>query len=167
MTLFSSPVARSSALALVGATLLWGAALHAESMSKPMTKPMQKEAAGMTASAMAKGNFRMGEKPVSGGFSIHSEGGKQVLKLSKDFKTSDTAPDLKIVFSPSPTPLASSKAPAYPLKPGSYTILAPLKTSQGGQSYTIPASIDLSKQGSVLIWCQKFNATMAWAPLKS
>ena len=162
MTVLSSTLARSAALVLVGASLLSGAALHAESMSKPMTKPMQKEAAG----AMAKGSFRMAEKPVSGGFSIHSEGSKQVLTLSKDFKTSEMAPDLKIVFSPSTKPLASTKAPGYPLKPGTYTILAPLKTSMGSQSYTIPASIDLSKQGSVLIWCQKFNATMAWAPLK-
>jgi hypothetical protein len=166
MTSFSSTLARSAALVLVGASLVSGAALHAESMSKPMIKPMQKEAAGTMAGAMAKGSFRMAEKPVSGGFLIHSEGGKKMLTLSKDFKTSHMAPDLKIVFSASTTPLASTKAPGYPLKPGSYTILAPLKTSMGGQSYTIPASIDLSKQGSVLIWCEKFNATMAWAPLK-
>jgi hypothetical protein len=89
-----------------------------------------------------------------------------MLVLSSDFKTNDMAPDLKVIFSPSTTPLASTKAPAFPLKPGSYTILAPLKSSSGAQSYVIPASIDLSKQGSVLIWCQKFNATMAWAPLK-
>ena len=30
----------------------------------------------------------MAEKPVSGGFLIHSEGGKKMLTLSKDFKTS-------------------------------------------------------------------------------
>ena len=122
---FSSTLARSAALALVGASLLSGAALHAESMSKPMINPMQKEAAG----ALAKGSFRMAEKPVSGGFLIHSEGGKKMLTLSKDFKTSDMAPDLKIVFSASTTPIASTKPPGYPLKPGSYTILAPLKTS--------------------------------------
>ena len=79
------------------------------------------------AGAMAKGSFRMAEKPVSGGFLIHSEGGERMLTLSKDFKTSDMAPDLKIVFSALTTPLASTKAPGYPLKPGSYTILAPLK----------------------------------------
>jgi hypothetical protein len=76
------------------------------------------------------------------------------------------APDLKVIFSPSTTPLASTKAPGFPLKPGSYTILASLKSSSGAQTYTIPDSIDLKAQGSVLIWCKKFNATMAWAPLK-
>jgi hypothetical protein len=114
---------------------------------------------------MAKHSFLKAEAPVSGSFMIKKEGGKQMLVLSSDFKTNDMAPDLKVIFSPSATPLASTKAPAFPLKPGTYTILAPLKSSSGAQSYVIPASIDLSKQGSVLIWCQKFNATMAWAPL--
>jgi len=118
-------------------------------------------------STMAKHSFLKAEAPVSGSFMIKKEGGKQILVLSSDFKTNDMAPDLKVVFSPSATPLASTKAPGYPLKPGSYTILASLKSPSGAQSYVIPASIDLSKQRSVLIWCQKFNATMAWAPLKA
>ncbi|MEB3322190.1 MAG: DM13 domain-containing protein [Synechococcaceae cyanobacterium] len=121
----------------------------------------------MTASsgAMSQGSFRRAEAAVSGSFRIKAEGGKRLLMLSSDFRTSDSAPDLKVVFSPSATPLASSPPPNYPLKPGTYTILAPLKAPSGAQSYVIPSSIDLKKQGSVLIWCQQFNATMAWAPL--
>jgi hypothetical protein len=116
--------------------------------------------------AAQQGTFIKAEAPVSGSFVIKNEGGKKLLTLSKDFKTNDMAPDLKVIFSPSATPLASTKAPGYPLKPGSYTVLASLKSSQGGQTYVIPASLDLSKQKSVLIWCQKFNATMAWSPLQ-
>ncbi|MCT0231759.1 DM13 domain-containing protein [Synechococcus sp. CS-1324] len=118
------------------------------------------------AGATAKHSFRKAEAPVSGSFMVKKEGGKQLLVLSSDFKTNDMAPDLKVIFSPSATPLASTKAPGYPLKAGTYTILASLKSAAGAQSYVIPASIDLGKQGSVLIWCKKFNATMAWAPLK-
>ena len=113
-----------------------------------------------------QGTFIRAEKPVSGGFVIKQQGGKRLLMLTSTFKTSDTAPDLKVAFSPSATPLAGSKPPAYPLNPGSYTLLAPLKASKGGQTYVIPASIDLSKQKSVLIWCRQFNATMAWAPIQ-
>jgi hypothetical protein len=112
------------------------------------------------------GTFQKAEAPVSGSFMIKKEAGKQVLVLSRDFRTNDSAPDLKVAFSPSATPLAMSKPPKYELKPGSYTVLAPLRSSKGAQSYVIPASINLSQQKSVLIWCQKFNATMAWAPLK-
>jgi len=63
-------------------------------------------------------------------------------------------------------PLAGSKPPAYPLKPGTYTVLAPLKAPSGAQTYVLPASLDLATQKSVLIWCEQFNATMAWAPLR-
>lgn len=118
------------------------------------------------ATPMAMQSFRMAEAPVNGSFTIIKKAGKQLLVISSDFKTKETAPDLKVVFSPSAAPLASTKAPSFPLKAGSYTILAPLKSASGAQSYVIPSSIDLSQPGSVLIWCEAFNATMAWAPLK-
>lgn len=160
----------SAALALLALSLLWGGSRPAVSMPKSMpspgAQPMVKDPAGSMPGVIAQGRFRMAEKPVRGGFSVHSEAAGQVLLLSRDFQTSEMAPDLKIVFSRVTDPLAGSPAPAYPLKPGSYTVLAPLKASRGGQRYTIPASIDLSQQGSVLIWCERFNATMAWAPLK-
>lgn len=156
MTALSKSLAGALTLALIGGS---SGPVHAQSM-------MKEDKMMAPASAMAKHSFRKAEAPVSGSFLVKKEGGKQRLVLSSDFKTNDMAPDLKVIFSPSATPLASTKAPGYPLKAGTYTILAPLKSSSGAQSYVIPASIDLSKQGSVLIWCKKFNATMAWAPLK-
>lgn len=125
--------------------------------------PVRAADAGM---ALARGSFRQAEAPVSGGFQIRTEAGRKVLVLSDDFRTNDKAPDLKVVFSRSANPLAASKPPAYPLQAGSYTILAPLKSPSGAQSYPIPASLDLGRQGSVLIWCRQFNATMAWSPLR-
>lgn len=157
MTALSKSLVAALALALLGSSAV---PVHAENMKAPADKMMA------PAAAMAKHSFLKAEAPVSGSFMVKKEGGKQMLVLSSDFKTNDMAPDLKVIFSPSATPLASTKAPGYPLKAGSYTILAPLKSASGAQSYVIPASIDLSKQGSVLIWCKKFNATMAWAPLK-
>ncbi len=142
---FSSVSRAAAALVLSGTTMLAAQAME----------PQQQ-----------RGTFIKAEAPVSGGFVIRNEGGKRLLMLSRDFKTNDMAPDLKVAFSPSATPLAGSKPPAYPLKPGSYTVLAALKASKGGQTYVIPASIDLSKQKSVLIWCRQFNATMAWAPIQ-
>lgn len=167
MTRSTRALLRTGALGLMAATVLSGAVLHARSVGLPAGGPIT-PALGAVAQAMAKasGSFRKAEAPVSGGFSITQQGGKTVLTLSGDFKTNDMAPDLWVAFSPSATPLAMSKAPAFPLKPGSYTLLSKLKSSKGSQSYVIPASIDLKAQKSVLIWCQKFNATMAWAPLK-
>jgi hypothetical protein len=164
---------RRSLLTVAATAALSSTALHAAPLSRPpgdmaspvQTAQMKPQGMGM-GMAMAQGSFRKAEAPVSGGFTISEEGGKKVLTLSSDFKTNDMAPDLKVIFSPSPTPLAATKAPGFPLKPGTYTILASLKSSKGAQSYVIPASIDLKGQKSVLIWCKKFNATMAWAPLK-
>jgi hypothetical protein len=119
------------------------------------------------AAAAAPQAFRQAEKPVSGSVSVRREGNRTLLVLSPDFRTSESAPDLKVAVSPSSTPLADSKPPAYPLREGTYTVIAPLTSASGAQIYEVPTSIDLSRQGSVLIWCEQFNATMAWAPLHS
>ncbi|MEA5414592.1 DM13 domain-containing protein [Synechococcus sp. BA-132 BA5] len=169
MSLHNDSLLRRSLFTVATAAAFSTLAVHAESLGRPFS---DRTVPAMTAQmkpkglAMTQGSFRKAEAPVSGGFSISEEGGKTVLTLSGDFKTNDMAPDLWVAFSPSATPLAMSKAPAYPLKPGSYTVLAKLQSSKGAQRYVIPASIDLKAQKSVLIWCQKFNATMAWAPLK-
>ena len=55
---------------------------------------------------------------------------------------------------------------SFPLTPGSYTQVAPLKSYKGAQIYTLPAGVDINASGSVLIWCKVAKATMAWAPLK-
>lgn len=140
-------------------------AVHADSPSKPSASATPSPVK-LIAAATTQGTFRPAETPVRGGFRIHQNGTTATLELSSDFKTNDLAPDLKIAFSPSRTPLAMSKPPAYPLEEGTYTVLAPLRATSGAQSYVIPRSIDLARQGSVLIWCEQFNATMAWAPLK-
>ena len=130
------------------------------------TSSAKVEPVRLVAFSTLEGTFRPAETPVRGGFRIYQNGTTATLELSSDFKTNDLAPDLKIAFSPSRTPLAMSKPPAYPLAEGTYTVLAPLRATSGAQSYEIPRSIDLALQGSVLIWCEQFNATMAWAPLK-
>ncbi len=112
------------------------------------------------------GRFRPAEVAGHGSVTIRRENGRPLLRLSQDFRTSESAPDLKVVLSRSATPLVGSRPPAYPLRPGSFTVLAPLRATRGSQTYVIPASVDLGAQRSVLIWCEKFNATMAWAPLE-
>jgi hypothetical protein len=156
-----SPWRRAALPAALAATALAATAL---APTVPLTS--QAAAPAMAAAAMLKGTFRPAEKPVQGGFVIERRNGTQVLRLTQDFRTSPDAPDLKLAFSPSAMPLAGSKPPAYPLKPGTYTVLAPLKAPSGAQTYVLPASLDLAAQKSVLIWCEQFNATMAWAPLR-
>ncbi|WP_255101579.1 MULTISPECIES: DM13 domain-containing protein [unclassified Synechococcus] len=157
MKILSMPLAGALAMSFLGSSAALG---QTHDLSGPVPTVIAQ------AAPLAMQSFRMAEAPVNGSFTIIQKGGKQLLVLSSDFKTKETAPDLKVIFSPSATPLTSSKAPSFPLKTGTYTVLAPLKSASGAQSYVIPASIDLSQQGSVMIWCEAFNATMAWAPLK-
>jgi len=106
------------------------------------------------------------EAPVTGTVTVKHEGSKVSLVFSEDFTTNPKAPALQVVLLKSATPLKTLTAPQYPLTPGSYTQVAPLKSYKGAQSYTLPAGVDIKASGSVLIWCKVANATMAWAPLK-
>lgn len=106
------------------------------------------------------------EAPVTGTVTVGHEGNKTTLVFSKDFSTNPKAPALQVVLLKSSTPLKTLKAPSYPLSPGSFTQVAPLKSYNGAQTYTLPAGVDINASGSVLIWCKEANATMAWAPLK-
>jgi hypothetical protein len=119
----------------------------------------------METAVLRSGTFRKAEAPVQGGFTIRRDGSRTLLVLSDDFSTKAEAPDLKLALGREANPIAGSRPPAYPLQEGSYTVIAPLKAASGGQIYELPAGFDLAGQGSVIIWCEQFNATMAWAPL--
>ena len=149
----------------LGALALSACSVVMVQTSLPFSPSMAASPEGIATPAI-QGIFLPAETPVRGGFKIQQAGSRTMLELSNDFKTSDLAPDLKIAFSASRTPLATSHPPAYPLAAGSYTVMAPLRSTSGAQRYVIPSRIDLSRQGSVLIWCERFNATMAWAPLR-
>jgi hypothetical protein len=93
------------------------------------------------------------EAPVTGTVTVKHEGSKVSLVFSEDFTTNPKAPALQVVLLKSATPLKTLTAPQYPLTPGSYTQVAPLKSYKGAQSYTLPAGVDIKASGSVLIWC--------------
>jgi hypothetical protein len=147
------------ATTLLALTLGIAAAVPASQAAAPI-------AGQLIAAAQAKAiAFQKAEAPVTGSFTLQQQGGKTTLVFSKDFSTNPQAPALQVVLMKSATPLKALKAPHYPLKPGSYTQVAPLKSAKGAQSYTLPAGVDHKAYGSVLIWCKVANATMAWAPL--
>jgi hypothetical protein len=155
-----SPFALLPALSLALALLVTG---NSVVKAEPRSLSTLQQLAQATQGKSIK--FQKAEAPVSGSFTINKMDGKTFLVLSDDFSTNDKAPDLHLVVSPSADPIKGSKAP-FALKANSYTMIAPLKAFKGGQKYEVPPSVDLKSTGSVLIWCRKFNATMAWAPLK-
>ena len=147
--------------------LVMGLASAAPSALAASPQSQSQPAQLIAAAPQAKGiPLQAAEAPVTGTVSVNHEGGKTTLVFSDDFSTNPKAPALQVVLLKSATPLKTLTAPHYPLTPGSYTQVAPLKSYKGGQSYTLPAGVDIKASGPVLIWCKVANATMAWAPLK-
>jgi hypothetical protein len=81
------------------------------------------------------------------------------------FKTSTSGPDLVVILHRSADVIGSTPPPAFPIKEGDYTLLAPLKSYTGAQSYPIPDDLNLADFKSAAIWCRRFNATFGAARL--
>jgi Electron transfer DM13 len=84
--------------------------------------------------------------------------GKRTLRLT-DFQTSN-GPDVVVYLV-----AASDANDAETVKNASPVLLGSLKGNIGDQNYDVPADIDLSKYRSVTIWCRRFSANFATAPL--
>lgn len=75
-----------------------------------------------------------------------------IIKLGADFSF-DGAPDPKVALG----------------KDGEYdpaTLIEPLKSNTGEQSYAVPESIDVSAYNEVYIWCEKFAVGLGVAQIK-
>jgi hypothetical protein len=116
---------------------------------------------------LSSGTFVSGEHPTQGTVQIVNQNGKRILQLNEQFSTSTSGPDLVVVLHRSANVIGETTPPAYPLKEGGYTVLAPLKQYSGAQSYEIPENINLSDFQSAVIWCRRFNATFGSATLKA
>ena len=75
-----------------------------------------------------------------------------VIKLGADFSL-DGAPDAKVALG----------------NDGVYdpaTLIEPLRSLTGEQSYAVPASINIEDYNEVYIWCEKYALSLGVAPLK-
>lgn len=85
--------------------------------------------------------------------------GGQILRL-EDLRVTN-GPDLRIVLARSASPQSSADVR------DDYFDLGPLKGNIGNQNYEIPAEVDLSRYGSVVVWCKAFKVLFSAAPLKA
>jgi hypothetical protein len=112
-----------------------------------------------TAEEVAAGEWRSLEHATTGKASL--------VKLptgthSVQFASLDTSdgPDLYVYLSPH-----ASGSSEKTFGQG-FTSLGKLKGNRGDQVYEIPAGVDVSAIRSVVIWCQRFSAGFAVAPLE-
>lgn len=112
-----------------------------------------------TPQEVAKGEWRSLEHATTGKASlIKLPGGAHSVQFAA-LNTSD-GPDLYVYLSPHPS---SSSEKTFGQ---GFTSLGKLKGNRGDQVYEIPAGVDVSSIRSVVIWCQRFAAGFAVAPLE-
>ncbi|WP_309114526.1 DM13 domain-containing protein [Saccharothrix sp.] len=109
--------------------------------------------------AVASGPFRSLEHATTGSASlVRRPDGTHAVQFEA-LDTSD-GPDLYVYLSEKP-----SDSPESAFGTG-FVDLGKLKANQGNQVYEVPAGTDLTTVRSVVIWCKRFSAGFAVAPLE-
>lgn len=111
--------------------------------------------------ALSAGAFRDADKLHKGSGSVglyKLASGEHVVRFENLNVTN--GPDLHVYFVKHPGPEASSDVTSE-----NYIDLGALKGNIGNQNYTVPAGIDVSAFGSVVVWCKAFGVLFATASL--
>lgn len=109
--------------------------------------------------ALSTGTFRDVDSSHrgSGTATIYElEDGSRLLRF-EDFEVTN-GPDLRVILVPNGDPQDAEEI-------AGYLELEPLKGNVGNQNYEIPADVDLSQYGSVVIYCKPFHVLFAVASL--
>ena len=122
------------------------------SQAEPITGPVK----------LKSGNFQDADRSHkgSGQATIYrGPDGSHLLRL-EEFKTTN-GPELHVILTPHQNPKTRGDVKA----PG-YVDLGKLKGNIGNQNYPIPDNVDVSIQGSVVIYCKPFHVIFSVAALQ-
>ena len=97
------------------------------------------------------GDFVRKSKRLKGSWTVEQRGDKTFIVFSDDFRAAN-GPDLKIFLSPKSVSGATGKNAV----DGSINI-GELQKTKGTQEYEIPAGVNLSDFGSVLVHCEAYS----------
>lgn len=146
-------------LSILVSTLLLTGALMPFARVQP-TLASGQPASGLSAKRVVRaGQFVTvdGSHPTRGAAQIVEKDGQRLLKLNAAFSTGP-GPAVQVVLHKRGSVPAS-------LREADYVYIADLTSSQGEQTYVLPAGLDLSQYESVAIWCERFNITFGYAAL--
>lgn len=116
------------------------------------------DAAPAAPTVLAQGEFVSRDHATSGVARVlEVDGGGRVVRL--EGLATDNGPDLYLYLSANPT---DGEEQAFD---DEFVSLGRLKGNQGDQSYELPATVDLARYTSVVIWCDRFNSAFGAAPL--
>ncbi|NET81622.1 MAG: DM13 domain-containing protein [Moorea sp. SIO1F2] len=119
------------------------------------TVPAAEPARTVAQATSRSGNFVTAAHSTQGMVSLVTDNGQRYLKFDETFKT-DNGPDLMVLLHRQTVPKSYSKE--------NYESLGPLQQVSGTQGYRIPADVNPEDFSSVVIWCRKFNVTLAFRP---
>jgi hypothetical protein len=108
---------------------------------------------------LASGDFRGLEHGASGHALVIEVEGERYLRF-EDFETSN-GPDLRVYLSAAPS---QSDGGAFD---DDFMELGHLKGNIGNQNYVVPASADLSRFRTAVVWCKRFGVGFAAAPVET
>lgn len=136
-----------------GGVILNGGPAAAQTMPK----------AGATAGTLASGQFhKLAHRTVGTAMIVRSANGQRMLRLS-GFETG-MGPELHVYLAAAPD--VKDNGAAKKLVAGKKIVdLGALKSIKGDQTYVVPPDVDLSKYGTAVIWCDKFDVAFGSAPL--
>ncbi len=146
---------------VIGAPIAWWL-LSPLFIDRTVQETFPKAGTSASTSKVKSGNFRNGDSfhKGSGQAVIHRlADGSRLLRL-ENFKSTN-GPDLRVYLASHPAPKESAD-----VKDKGFVDLGGLKGNIGNQNYPIPASADLSKSGSIVIWCRSFSVIFSVASLK-
>ncbi len=112
-------------------------------------------------SPVARGRFRDADSVHKGSGNaaiLRTAGGSHILRFT-EFKSTN-GPDLKVYLVK-----ASDIQKSSDVTSSEWVSLGRLKGNIGDQNYTLPAELDPSAYGSVVIWCEQFGVLFSSATL--
>jgi hypothetical protein len=115
------------------------------------------------ATAVASGTFQAVSARYSGGGSAtiaETAAGETVVQLGSNFSVTP-GPDLEVWLVADAAPATNNAVLA-----STYVSLGALQSPTGAQTYSIPADVDVSAYGSVVIWCEDFSVLFTVATLQ-
>lgn len=121
--------------------------------------PVASAASATAPATLASGNFHDVAHTGKGTATVYKlADGKRILRFT-NFETSN-GPDVVVYLI-----AAEDAKDADTVKNANPLLLGSLKGNVGEQNYDVPADVDLSKYRAVTIWCRRFSANFATAPL--
>ena len=138
-----------------------------EAMPASMMKPVDDEQPTTAGTQLAAVQLKIGE--LRDADSFHKGSGQAIIYRGPDGShllrlenlSVTNGPDLHVLLSPHPDPQSHGE-----VKQPGYVDLGKLKGNKGNQNYEIPAEVDVSIQGSVIIYCKPFSVIFSVAPLR-